>query len=419
MTTSELNKFVKETFDPVIRESYGFNCKTLNLFKKQVPTEPVTSIGRYFTIQTQSNQSYGSAATEGGAFPAAGTLKDQKALIGYRSQFKSFGWTGDVNDLANAKTLVSANQRVIKDATEQFDEVQNLFLFGPGDGVLGVIDTVSSNDITMLNTVANSYGAREILAGQLLNAYDQSGAAYRSGDMTVNSVARSTDIVSVDTAAASIATDDDDVLVFKGSYGYAPQGFRYHVADSGTWLGLSRTTFPSLKASVYDASSGSLDYDMLDLAMLRSANLAGDDVPANDFTFITHPCQTVYLKAAGRNSANVQFQGGLAGNKKLDLGLMDVEYNGKRINTDSKCAPSDFWGLRLSTWFIEEVAPRQLYKHASGNVMVQGLAGSTNYADAMEGRVYWRYNIVCKEPFKNFRIKNLNFNTADTRINRQ
>jgi len=417
-TTTQLNQIVKETFDTMIHESYDFNVGTMKRFKKAVPTEDITSLGRFFAIQVQSNESYGSQSTEGGAFPLAGSLVDVKALVNYRSQFASFKFTGDVEDLATNKTLTNALKRIVKDTTEAFDEKQNFFLFGDGSGVLGVIDSVSSDDITMLNTVANSYGARAIRKGQLLNAYDVSGTAYRVGDMVVQSVNRTTDVVTVDTAAAAIANDDDDVLVFKGSYGYAPQGFAYHVNNTGTWLGLSRTTYPSLRSTVHDAASASLDQDMIELAALKARNVRGDAAPKFDYILVMHPVQHKNLRAAIRSAQGITFNANLAGNENMDLSVKNVTPNGMEVVEDSSCAPSDVWGLRTEDWAIEEVAPRQMYKHGDGNVFIQSLAASTAYGDQKEGRVYSRYNIVCKKPFRQFRIKNVNFNTAETRIQR-
>jgi protein-tyrosine-phosphatase len=419
-TTTQLNQIVKETFDTMIHESYDFNVGTMKRFKKEVPTEDITSLGRYFAIQISSNESYGSQSTEGGAFPAAGKLEDIKALVNYRSQFSSFKFTGDVEDLATNKTLTNALKRIVKDTTESFDEKQNYFLFGNGTGVLGVIDSISSDDITMLNTVANSQGARAIRKGQLLQAYDVSGTAYRTGDMVVEGVNRTTDVVTVDTAAAAIASDDDDVLVFKGSYGYAPQGFAYHVADSGTWLGLNRTNYPSLRSVIHDAASASLDQDMIELAALKSRNVRGDAAPKFDYILVMHPVQHKNLRAAIRQANGISFNANLNGNETMDLSVKNVTPNGMEIVEDSWCAPSDVWGLRTEDWAIEEVAPRQMYKHGDGNVFIQSIAsGGTSYADEKEGRVYARYNIVCKKPFRQFRIKNVNFSTAETRIARQ
>lgn len=419
LTTTQANKYVKETLDAAIHASYDFNQTTMTKFKKVVPTEDITPIGRYFVIQTQSNESYGSQATEGGAFPAAGRLQDQKALVNYRSQFSSFAWTGDVEDLIDNKQLMNSQKRTIKDTTESFDEKQAFFLFGSGDGVLGQIDSVSTNDITMLNSVIFGYGARNIRAGQLLNAYDVSGAAYRTGDMTVNSVNRSTDVVSVDTAAASIASDDDDVLVFKGSYGYAPQGFLYHVADSGTWLGLARATYTSTQATVHDAASATIDWDMFEIAFLKSRNARGDAAPKFDYMLVTHPVNHKNLRATARSFGGVHFNAGLSGNDKMDLMVKNVAIAGVELVEDSNCSPSDAWGIRTEDWAIEEVVPRQLYKHNDGSIMIQQIASSTVYGDAKEGRIYWRYNLVCKKPMAQFRIKNINFSTSETRIRRQ
>lgn len=418
LTTTELNKTVKETFDAVIQESFADNMPTLKRFKRSVPTEDITSVGRYFAIQVQSNESYGSP-TEGGAFPAAGKLVDVKALVNYRSQFKSFAFTGDVQDLAGSKTLQNMLTRIIKDSTQVFDRTQGFFLFGSGDGVLGVIASVSSNALTMANTVANPFGARGVNAGMLLNAYDQSGTAYRTGDMNVSSVTRATDIVNVDAAAGSIASDSDDVLVYKSAYNTAAQGLKYHVNDdTGTWLGLSRSTYPNLRAIVHDASSASIDFDMIEIADLKSRNITGDDSPKFGKVLIMHPVQHKNLRAIARSQGNVQFQTSIAGTPKMDLLVKDVAPAGQEIIEDSNCGPSDVFGLRLDDWAIEEVAPRQLYKHNDGNVFIQQIASSTAYGDAKEGRIYWRYNYVCKSPYTQYRIKNVNFSTAETRVNR-
>jgi hypothetical protein len=108
----------------------------------------------------------------------------------------------------------------------------------------------------------------------------------------------------------------------------------------------------------------------------------------------------------------------LAGNKNIDLIVKDVTPAGSEIVTSSWCTPSDMYGLRMQDWSIQEVQPRQLYKHSDGNIFQQSLGAATVYKDAKEGRIYWRYNFLCKNPAKQLRIKNLNFATADCRIKR-
>jgi hypothetical protein len=114
----------------------------------------------------------------------------------------------------------------------------------------------------------------------------------------------------------------------------------------------------------------------------------------------------------------VQFNAQMGGNEKIDLMVKDVALAGMKYHEASNCSPSDMWGLKMSDWAIEEVAPRQLYKHGDGQIFIQKLASGPVYADAKEGRVYWRYNLVCKAPFRQFRISNLMFDTALTRITR-
>jgi hypothetical protein len=416
-STTQQNEHVKELLDARIQASFPNNYQTLKRFKRETTTEDITGRGREFVILLQDNESYGSIA-EGGNFPAAGALVEDRAVITFRNQFASFDFTGSVEDLATNKTLQNTLTRIVKNTTEAFDEKQEFFLYGSGDGVVGQIDIANTNDITVLNSVTYPYGSNFIRKGQVLNAYDVSGAAYRSGDMVVSSVNRSTDVVSVDAAAGSIANDDDDVFVFKSSYGAAPLGLKYHVGDSGSWLGFTRSSTPGVNSLVYDAASASIDFDILEAAEQRSGNLRGDDAPAWEFEWFMHPAQKRYLKALARSSGNVQFNANVAGNGKMDLIMKDVTPGGSRINTSFWCAPSDAYGLRMADWSIQEVAPRQTYKHNDGNIFIQSLGSSTVYKDAKEGRVYWRYNPLCKAPYAQVRIKNLNFAAADCRPKR-
>lgn len=413
-TTTQLNVTVRETLDAAIQSTYEHNMPVLSRFKKTVPTEDITNIGRYFTLQVQSNESYGSPA-EGAAFPSAGRMVDVKALVNYRNQFASFAFTGEVEDLATNKTLRNYLTRIVKDTTESFDEKQEWFLFGDGTGRIGQVDSITSNDITMLNTVTYSHGSNFFRAGQVINAYDISGTAYRTGDMTVTGVTRSTDVVAVDSAASGVASDDDDVLVFKGGYNLAPQGLPYHVSDASSWLGLTRNTYPSLKSIVHDAASASIDFDMIEIADLKARNVMGDSAAKFGRVLVMHPVQHKNLRSLARSSGNVQFNAQMSGNQKIDLLVKDTAPGGQEIIEASWCPPADVYGLKLEDFAIEQVGERGLYKHNGGDTFIQQIASSTAYGDAKEGRVYWRYNLVCKNPRNSYRIKNLAYTAAETR----
>jgi hypothetical protein len=416
-STTDQNEVVKELLDAKIQKSFENNTEALKRFKKETAVETITGRGREFALNLQSNESYGSIA-EGGSFPAAGEMVDDRAVVNFRNQFASFDFTGSVEDLKNNMTLQDTVQRIVKDTTEAFDEKQEFWLFGSGSGEVARVDSVSSNDITVLNTVAYSLGSRMVRKGQRLNAYDISGTAYRSGDMIVQSVNRSTNVVAVDTAAGSIASDDDDILVFEDSYGAAPQGMLYHVADDSTWLGFTRSATPGTQSLVYDAASASIDFDIIEAAEQRSGNIRGDAAPGFEFLWFCHPVQKRYLRALARSAGNVSFNAQMSGNKNIDLIVRDVTPGGSEIVGSQGCGASDMFGLRMKDWSIQEVQPRQLYKHNNGDIFIQSLGASTVYADAKQGRIYWRYNFLCKNPAKQLRIKNLNFVAADTAIKR-
>lgn len=424
-STSDSNNVVKEILDATIHASYENNVTTLNKFKKEAAVEEINGRGRYFAVQVQDNESYGSMTSEGGAFPTSVDMVDVKPLINYRSQFASFDFTGDVEDLRNKKSLQDLVTRVVKNTTKAFDEKQDFFLFGDGSGTIATATAgVTSETWPFAKEVGAGLGANFVRAGQLLSVMDVSATPDADlGDVTVSSVNRSTDVVTfagsdLSTINGSTTLVDGDYVVFRDSFNYAPLGFKYHI-NTTDWLGITRSTYTSLNGVIYDAASASIDFDMIENALLKSRNARGDMAPKFDYLFIMHPVQHKNLRTLARDSGNVQFNAKLNGNEKADLMIRDIGLGGAMIHESSNCDPSDVWGIRLEDWSIEEVVPRQLYQHGSGEIFVQQINSSSNvYNDAKEGRVYWRYNPLCRAPHRQFRIKNVNFDSTEVTIQR-
>lgn len=414
---TDAQKVFKEILDAKIHASFENNTQVLKAFKRTVGSEEINGRGRAFTMLVQDNESYGSMTTEGGAFPVAVDMVDVKPVINYRSQFASFDFTGDVEDLRNTKTLQDLVTRIMENTTKAFDEKQEFFLFGSGNGAIATASASNSSGTqAFAKAVGTGLGANFVRKGQLLSIMDASNSFADLGDHTVTSVNRSTDVV---TFGETVASDAPDILTFRDSYNYAPLGFKYHInSGDSNWLGVDRTTYTSLAGVIVDAASASIDFDLIEDALLLSRNARGDMAPKFDYTFIMHPAQHKNLRQLARDSGNVQFNAKLNGNEKADLLIRDIGLGGASIMESSWCDPSDVWGLRMEDWMLEEVVPRQLYKHGSGDIFIQQIASATTYGDAKEGRVYWRYNPVCKAPHSNFRLKNINFASADIKIQR-
>ena len=411
-TTTSASPVLKEYVDPAIRRAFVLEDNTFRAFMEG-KTERTNIRGRRFSITVRPNASYGSIA-EGGQLPQPGQPTDVEAKVYYLNQFKTGEINKEVLDQDDDMGLVSFSRHNIESATETFMEDQEVWVFGTGNGALGVIHADSALSTTI--TFGGDYGSENIRIGARLNWYSAANSQRTGGGVSVSTVLTNdvdTGVVTLDAVPNNLAATD--YATYENSQGNAFHGLPYHIRSStDTWLGLSPSTYPQLKSTVHDAAGNPLTPGMIDLVQAKTRKRNGSNAPLNDFALIMHPAQEYAYRALGYEPGVVQQQVTVDGNgrRTLDLGFSNVMHNGMRFRLSNKCARSDIWGIRFSDWAIEYLKKPGLYEDAHGETMWQKSGSGTLY-DAVQFAVCWRGDLVLKGNGTNngrqrqFRIMNL------------
>lgn len=403
-TTTTASPILREKIDPAVYRTFAQEDNTFRAFMDG-KTERTNIRGRSKAMTVRPNASYGSIA-EGGQLPVAGAPVNVVAKIYYLNQFKTYEINKEVLDQDDDDALVSLARQPIEDATNTFMEDQELWVFGTGNGSLGVLSDVSG---TLTLVFGGDYTSENIRIGARLNWYSSANSQRTGGAVSVSTVLTNdfAGTITVDAVPNNLAATD--YATYENSQGNALHGLPYHVDDATTtWLGLSPSTYPQLKATVHDATGNPLTPGMIDLVLAKTRKKSGVNVPFNDFALIMHPAQEYNYRSLGYDSGVVQQHAVMDGSGKrtLDLGFPNVMHNGMRFRLSLKCARSDIWGVRFSEWAVDYILKPGLYKDANGNTIWQKAGSGTPY-DACQGAVAWRGDLVTNRRQMNFRIKNL------------
>ncbi len=422
-TPTTAGPILKEKFDPAIADATSKRNTTFSWFRRKVDQKDVNDRNYFFAMKTQRNQGYGSltGSQSGGLLPVPGALSRRKIQADYRDHFVSGEIDGRIQDAKSDAALLNMAKDAIMDAEESFTTFQDLYLFGNGQGVLGVVTGISGTNITFALSQTNPYGSMMLQPGQRCFFHNASTFVQYTGTIgtaacTVSSVTSSTDVVAFDQVPSDLATGA--LVVIESTFGRETQGFDYHAGNFGTtWLAdgqtgtaITRSTAPWSNANVIDKSAAALTPDMIDQAALQTSDQIGDDEVDYGQVLISHEYQqNAYRKLGYSLNRTVN----VTGNPKLDLGFGKVSHNGMEWRTSAHCPADRIYGLRLEDWVMPEVVAPQMKDFQHGPLIQK--PGTDRYYDAAQFAVYARYNVVCKRPFTQFLLKNLQIVAADVR----
>lgn len=186
-------------------------------------------------------------------------------------------------------------------AMRQFKSAIDMHLNTAGDGVLGTITSVATNDLTL---TTDGFKEELFYVGMPVQVFNAALSTDR-GSTTVTAINRVTHVVSV--AAAPGGTTATDKLVVEGLAATVTAqssifGVPYHQSDAatGTWLGLNRANFPGVRTPSINASSSNLTTTFIRQALNNIRMHVGDEYlrdPASKLVAYTHPCQADQYEA--------------------------------------------------------------------------------------------------------------------------
>lgn len=193
------------------------------------------------------------------------------------------------------KAIKNAYQDLIAGAMPEFRRGLNTLCMTGGNGVIGVITTVTSSaGVDTLTLTTDGFGSKLLRFGQPVNIYDTTLATNRTGagEVLISYYDIPTKTIKLPTVAGVVAGDK---LVVSGLSGASPVsllGIRYHNsnASTGTWLGFDRATTPEIRANRVNAA-GALALPFPRLAVNRVGDRLGNKNVSKSIKAFMHPCQ--------------------------------------------------------------------------------------------------------------------------------
>lgn len=346
-TVAQANSFFLEYVPKQIRRSFEERTPLLDiLMRGRAQRTNNRASGTRITSYQSPNPSNG-ALDEGAYLPTEGSPVDVEMRVSFVRKWKTGGITGDVLDLDDDNVIAGILATTTKRDTESFRKELNQACYGDGSGSKGIVSAVTSTGaggILVINGDARQ--SRQLIVGGRMQLYTSGGVAHATGASVsiITAINPSTHAVTFDNVPTNAAVND--LVVFENSYGRDIHGLAYHVNDdTGTYQGVSRATYPNLKATVTDAATAALAVSQIDVLLTKMQVASSAAAPDEVAMMISHPAQQQAYRSLGyaltRNVA-------ATGNAKLDLGFPDVAHNGLPWKVDNDCPRDRIYFIRPS-----------------------------------------------------------------------
>lgn len=331
---------------------------------------PIAGESHRFAVEALADNSF-AFVPEGQAFPAANNDNIQQAILNARPFLSQFQMSGLLK-------ATSGSQYAFADVMSQGIDrkIRNMTTY-----MEGLIPRDGTGQLCLINEPS----AVPNTTGGALNV-DNPGTTYLRRGMNVDFLHTSTNvkqasakIVDVDHANNAITLDSDiSTLILDNSKLFLagtqtsgavasrePNGFADQVKTSGTWNGLSLTSFPALKGNVLGLSSVDVTEDILQRAAQRiEIEMGLSPQNAERWVVFSHTNQRrKYLELV---RSLKQFTG-----LSLDAGYKTLEWNGAPWMTSNQMDPTTIYMGDFSKFqkFWTPYGPLQIDSEYNGSTI--------------------------------------------------
>lgn len=356
----------------------------------------VAGEGFYFGVKTSGGESIGFRDPTA-QLPSARKENVQQAKVTPKPIYGTLEVSGLAKALASGQPHSFA-EVMSYDITEKTDELSAYMegaLFRDKTDKLGEVESVNGNTITV-----NSPGVQWLREGMKVDFIDTSGTATKDG-ATIEEVDWETNTIVVDAAGSAAPTDGvylDGTHAGSGTFRDAGfDGLVAGTATTGTYLGLSRSTYPTFQGNLIDATDSLLDEDLLTRLEVRVMQVGGVSRSSiRNFRIYSHFNQV-------RKLAEVAYPRQRFNGNNVSLGVDKLSWKGNEIMESPFCPETDV--------FCGDSEEFQKFVTPNGELQI-----STDFGDAWKfvpnfdaGRAYMRAycNYVVTNPRKWGRLKNL------------
>jgi hypothetical protein len=341
---------------------------------------------------------------DGGDLPAGGSNNSKRFQIFFKNQVHSMRLTGSAIDSINSGDVSYVKDFMEWNMTETVKTAMkrsNIHAWGTGTGRLA---TISSGANSATQTVSNNDANRFLEAGMRVSSITLTDGTITASGVILNPRASATTFTTV---AAMTTTVTSDIIVPFGGYNLAPMGIRGIIDDTtngGTiFQGLSRSTYPSLKATRVNASSAGLDISFLRRLLGAGIHIVQGELDRNKLELWSHPAQMSAYQALGWNLRRFSEK-----SKSIDLGFTGGEYEGINWMEDVH-APKDTVDAINWETMKKFVAKDFGWDDKTGSILrqVPSTTSGIAYTDQFEAYYTARYNFGCDRPNANGFIDSL------------
>lgn len=281
--------------------------------------------GFLFGVKTRGNEGFGFRDSSA-SLPAAQREQVQQATVNPRSFFATVQVTGLSQALASGQPHSFANV-ISYSLDEQLASTSQYFegaLFRDNTGVLALVNEASPSGTTL---DVDTPGALWLREGMIVE-FHTSGTLKATA--TISSVDWANNQIVTDSDISSSLTNNDQIILQGTQAGAGSlaarefDGLAGGTAASGTYLGLSRTTYPRWQGNSI-AVSGAIDEDVIERGRIRVMQEGGISKGAmKNFVAIMHYNQ--FRKFAEVAYSRQRFSG-----NSVDFGVVNMSASGMEI----------------------------------------------------------------------------------------
>lgn len=249
----------------------------------------------------------------------------------------------------NRKAIANGVRKLVAGALKELRRQIDGQLMQAGDGAVGTISVVTTSGGTDTYTLGtDGFGARLVRSGQTIQVFDATLTTNRGAGQITGYDVENKQIQVTPAVAGAIATDRLVVLGITTPNSLpALYGVPYHHsnASTGTWLGMSRSATPEIRASRVNALGSALSLPLSRLAINKIGNRVGIDNNFNPKAWL-HPCQKQAYEDIGQSVSIIQKQ---AKEEGLDMYFDRMSFAG------APDKPSYNWNMKRIDFVTDEV----------------------------------------------------------------
>lgn len=320
LTNSDVVALQLERVTPLVSRYYESETTLLSRFKGKMDSFDQSSRDMRMPIPINPGGKFRQADFNGGDLGRGSAPVYAYAVLAPLGFTEAIEYNAQVEMVTDSrvKSITGVINRLVVDAMEEFKTNQDRLLQTAGNGVVMVLSGVPSANVFTGTTT--TFGSQLLRYNNTYSVYDSTLATNR-GTVVVQSVNTASGTATMDTTPAGTTTGDK--LVIDGLSGASPVslfGLPYNAnsAATGTWLGLSRVTYPQLRTPEVVASSQITTTLPQILEVLMEQALGQDIWETGAWTYYLNPVQHQAWVALMNVISEISLPMG-GGNKEVDL----------------------------------------------------------------------------------------------------